>query len=152
MDVGIKTGLYILFGIIYLIFQIRKNVIKKRKLQEQRPAKQTTGQSQREIYDPAEDFSEQTQPANSLEDLMEQYFPPEKSKYIKQPVAKSYVKPDLEAFEEKSVESDEEDDHMEHFDAYDHEVFERGKWSKMLHSAQGAEDAFVASEIFNKKY
>ena len=153
MDLNFKTVMYVVMGIVYLIFQARKNAAKKRKQREQQASEPVVEQSYevqnerpREVYEPA-----QPEESSSLEDLMEQYFPPTQ----KQPEKKVVVKQqDLKAYEEVSVKEDlvEEDEHMDHFDAYEHEIEYRSKWARMLQTSDGAQDAFVASEIFNKKY
>ena len=167
MEIGIKTILYIVLGLIYLIYNIRKSM----KKHAPKPVEKTRSQNppEKHYLDDVEEDGEGSfrreaarQPGrespqrSALDDLLEEFMPTEKPEPARQPAAyRPEPAEDLEAFEPVQA-AEKEAAHPEHFEPYDHKHVEHrfgpNYWKKKLSSPAGAREAFIASEIFNKKY
>jgi len=139
-----KTIIYIVLGIGWYLF---KNYRKNQK------SKQQPQQTSYENYE-EEEVIEQNQP-DSFKDLFEGLLAPkpqpEKEIRIEEPI--KFNNP--EAFVDKRSQKkkkEKEELKSERFDEYKIETKEQKDYSEMFETPQSVEEAFVASEIFTRKF
>lgn len=158
MDIDFGTVIYIVLGIIYFIFQSNSKNKKKRQQEERYEEKQPTQTT--------------TQRRPSFEELLEE-FTGQKT-LTPEPVTKPVVEQPKERIEEKPSRSNYEiakerttqrkreaeaeaarirskfDDHFEHYEIEEEEV--ENDYAEMFADLDSTKKAFVASEIFNRKF
>ena len=158
MDIDFGTVIYIVLGIIYFIFQSNSKNKKKRRQQER--------------YEEKEPTQNTTQRRPTFEELLEEFTgqknvkpEPVPQPVIESPKAQYEDKPHRSTYEiakEKTAQRKKEaeaeaarirskfDDHLEHYEI--EEQTEGSDYAEMFADLDSTKKAFVASEIFNRRF
>jgi len=159
MDIDVGTLVYIVLGIIYFIFQA--NSKNKKKREANRPSSQQQAQRQ---------------PANkpSFEELLEEFtgqksrqpetVETEEEKYLEEEPFQTTDRPNYDIAkkeaEQRKRKADEEgkrirskfNDHFEPFEVEAETEEENDSYASMFNDLDSVKKAFVASEIFKRKF
>ena len=139
----IKTIIYIVLGVLYYVYKFSKKNKKTTK------STQPINTEVKEIESRQEDHQE----SKSFDELLEDFISPKKEpeQEAELRTIEDY-KQKLQPLESQIVEGGVPQDEFRRFKEFDEEESETEDYSDLLTDQDAAKRAFVASEIFNRKY